>query len=138
MSEEMSTESGGGYLRGLVTGLLFGAAAALLLAPKRGEDLRQDLAEKGTRIKAKASDLGGTVAGTARDIRSRTEEFASTVRAKGSEVAEEATHYAHDVKAKVADTAEEVKAKATGDGQDEGQAGQGEPAGQAHDVVESV
>jgi len=135
MSEE---ESGPGYFRGLVTGLLFGAAAALLLAPKRGEDLRHDLAENATKLKGKASDLGSTVAATASDLRGRTEEFAGTVRAKGSEVVEEATTYAQDVKATVADTAHEVKeqVKAPLDG---GQAADGgDDSGQAHDVVESV
>ncbi len=48
---------GGGYLRGLVTGALVGAATALLLAPKRGEDIRQDLADSAGRLKEKAEEL---------------------------------------------------------------------------------
>ncbi len=35
-----------GYMRGIVHGMLLGAAAALLYAPKPGRELRQDLSGK--------------------------------------------------------------------------------------------
>jgi gas vesicle protein len=45
---------GGGFIIGLALGALVGAAAALLLAPESGEDLRKDITEKGDELKSKA------------------------------------------------------------------------------------
>ena len=45
---------GGGFIIGLALGALVGAAAALLLAPESGEDLRKDNTEKGDELKSKA------------------------------------------------------------------------------------
>ena len=45
---------GGGFIIGLALGALVGAAAALLLAPESGEDLRKDISEKGDELKSKA------------------------------------------------------------------------------------
>ena len=49
----MSTR-GGGFLIGLAIGALAGAAAALLLAPESGEELRQEISEKSEEMKLKA------------------------------------------------------------------------------------
>ena len=49
----MSTR-GGGFLIGLAIGALAGAAAALLLAPESGEDLRREINEKSDEMKLKA------------------------------------------------------------------------------------
>ena len=49
----MSTR-GGGFLIGLAIGALAGAAAALLLAPESGEDLRREIGEKSDEMKTKA------------------------------------------------------------------------------------
>jgi gas vesicle protein len=45
---------GGGFIIGLALGALVGAAAALLLAPESGEELRKDISEKGDELKSKA------------------------------------------------------------------------------------
>lgn len=50
-----------GYIGGLVTGLLLGAAAALLLAPKKGGDVRGEIALGADSLKDKIVDLGGGV-----------------------------------------------------------------------------
>lgn len=50
-----------GYIGGLVTGLLLGAAAALLLAPKKGGDMRGEIALGADSLKDKVVDLGGGV-----------------------------------------------------------------------------
>jgi gas vesicle protein len=49
----MSTR-GGGFLIGLAIGALAGAAAALLLAPESGEELRREMGEKSEAMKLKA------------------------------------------------------------------------------------
>ena len=45
---------GGGFVIGLALGALVGAAAALLLAPESGEELRKDITEKGDELRSKA------------------------------------------------------------------------------------
>ena len=45
---------GGGFIIGLALGALVGAAAALLLAPESGEDLRKDIGEKSDELKTRA------------------------------------------------------------------------------------
>ena len=50
-----------GYIGGLITGLLLGAAAALLLAPKKGGDVRGEIALGADSLKDKVVDLGGGV-----------------------------------------------------------------------------
>ena len=48
------SSKGGGFLIGLAIGALAGAAAALLLAPESGEELRKGIGEKGDELKLKA------------------------------------------------------------------------------------
>jgi len=84
MDDGGSGESG--YLGGLITGLLLGAAAALLLAPKPGGEFRHDLAEGASKLKDKAGSLGGTVSDTARELKARGEDVVSDVRALGEDV----------------------------------------------------
>ena len=45
---------GGGFIIGLALGALVGAAAALLLAPESGEELRKDISEKSDELKTRA------------------------------------------------------------------------------------
>ena len=45
---------GGGFIIGLAIGALVGAAAALLLAPESGEELRKDIGEKSDELKTQA------------------------------------------------------------------------------------
>ncbi|MEM4261110.1 MAG: YtxH domain-containing protein [Candidatus Woesearchaeota archaeon] len=46
-----------GFIFGTIIGGAIGAITALLLAPKSGKELRQDIAEKSSEIYGKASDL---------------------------------------------------------------------------------
>ena len=50
----MGAKTGGAFVVGLAIGALAGAAAALLLAPESGEDLRRDIGAKGDEFKLKA------------------------------------------------------------------------------------
>ena len=112
----MANETGG-YWRGIVTGVLVGAATALLLAPKRGEDIRQDLADSAGRWKEKAEDLTGQLSDTALDLKER-----------GSHLVENARDKSSDLIAQAGEKAEDWKAEAKKE----------EAKEQAHDVVESV
>ena len=52
---------GGGFIIGLAIGALVGAAAALLLAPESGEDLRKDIGEKSDELKTQAQQQVSTL-----------------------------------------------------------------------------
>lgn len=97
---EYNQESGG-YIRGLVTGVLIGAGAALLLAPKRGEELREELAQNAAEWTA---GPGGTLADRAQELKDRATELSHTVaqkaqeyKAKGQDAAAEVAENASDV-----------------------------------------
>lgn len=93
-----------GYIRGLVTGVLIGAGAALLLAPKRGEELRDELAQNASVWKEKATGSGSTLAERAQELKERATELGQTVsqkaqeyKAKGQDALEEVAENASDV-----------------------------------------
>lgn len=57
-SSEMSAS---GFLTGFLMGTTVGAMAALLLAPKSGSDVRQDLAEGGERLRDRAKEAAAQI-----------------------------------------------------------------------------
>jgi gas vesicle protein len=100
MSEH--NQKSGGYLRGLVTGVLIGAGAALLLAPKRGEELREELAQNAAEWKDKAA--AASLADRAQELKDRAAELSQSVaqkaqeyKAKGQNAVEEVAQNASDV-----------------------------------------
>jgi gas vesicle protein len=118
------SEDSSGYWRGLITGVIIGAAAALLLAPTRGDEIRHDLSAGASKVKDRAADLSGTVAETARDLKDRGQDLVSTARSKV---------------AGAADADESVQSSAQAGGESaETRAGDPMLNGQSHDVVESV
>jgi gas vesicle protein len=100
MSENNQKSSG--YIRGLVTGVLIGAGAALLLAPKRGEELREELAQNAAEWKDKAAS--GSLADRAQELKYRATELSQSVaqkaqeyKTKGQSAVEEVAQNASDV-----------------------------------------
>jgi len=82
---------GSGYLKGIVTGVIVGAAAAVLLTPRRGAELRHDLAEGATKLKERGQEL------------------AEQARARGEEVAADAAEHLVDARGAVTDSIGEAK-----------------------------
>jgi len=63
-------EGGGGFMMGLLTGTVLGAGLGILLAPKSGSELRNQLTEG-------ASSLGRRASGAVNDMTERARETAS-------------------------------------------------------------
>jgi gas vesicle protein len=70
----------GGMFKGALIGGLIGAAAALLMAPKSGRELRADLSDRYT-------DVSDRTKKVLADVSIKTQEVAQTVGSKTSEVA---------------------------------------------------
>lgn len=62
----MSDRGGGEFFFGFLIGALAGAAAALLMAPSSGEEVRRQLGERASTLKTQAEKL-------AEEVRSQTE-----------------------------------------------------------------
>ena len=81
----MNENEGGGYWWGLVTGILVGAGAALLLAPRPGEELREEIVEGAGSLKERAGEwkgeVGATLADKAHELKVRGEEAIGSARA---------------------------------------------------------
>jgi gas vesicle protein len=104
--------SGGGFVMGLVTGSLLGAALAVLFAPKPGSDMRQDLAsgaeEFGRVARDKWQDVTATAASAADQGREVYEQARETVQKTAASVGESADRLKDTAK----DTASDVAASA--------------------------
>ncbi len=96
--------SGRDFVFGVILGTVVGGIAGLLLAPKSGRALQDDLSEQSNKIiedvKTKTDDLKAQAQTKAEELRTQAEEKK-----------EEATEKAKEVKAKAEDKKEEVKAK---------------------------
>jgi gas vesicle protein len=147
--EEHEEHSGGGYFRGLVTGVLVGAAAALLMAPKRGEEMRQELAEGAGRFREKADELKGRAEGlstrvseTAQELKERGQHLMDSAVERGTAVVEHAQQEAGEFKAEAKeemrgakDTVAAAKDEASTEAAKPNSSHNGGPV---HDVVKSV
>ena len=114
---------GGAYTRGFVFGALIGGAigaiTALLLAPKSGAELRQELAEKSAGIYDKASDyfddvhenVGTAVSTTVNEGRIRAESIINKAKAQAEELLESAEDVLKEARTKASSAKEQVQAK---------------------------
>lgn len=69
-----SQEGSGGFFAGFIFGALVGAAVALLFAPAPGEEIREQLREKGIELKDRAATLGAEASKKADEFRLRLQE----------------------------------------------------------------
>jgi gas vesicle protein len=89
MSDERDDLSLLGALGLLAVGALIGAAAALLLAPKTGEETRELLREKGTDWARQARDRGSELAKRAQETMGDAHARAHEYLGRGREVVED-------------------------------------------------
>jgi gas vesicle protein len=78
--------SGGGFLTGLLLGLLAGATLAMIAAPQSGEDtrdvLRAKAREAADRARDTAGDIGETVTGKTNELLERGRSIVDQARAR--------------------------------------------------------
>jgi gas vesicle protein len=89
------------FIIGAVVGGLLGAMAALLLAPKSGRELRQDITEQYGTISEKTQQIANTVS-------EKTQQIASTVGEKTASIAKTASTHTTEWVDKAKDVAGSV------------------------------
>ena len=86
--------NGNGMVLGAVVGGIIGAAAALLLAPKSGKQMREDLGGQIQNISQKTKDVASNIRTQTKDIASnissQTKDLASNLRSQAKETMEDA------------------------------------------------
>ncbi|MCY9696075.1 YtxH domain-containing protein [Paenibacillus alginolyticus] len=115
MSEAVGTNKGG-LLLGLVIGGAVGAITSLLLAPKAGSELREDLSNTYRTFNDKTSQLASAVGQKTQDIIStvsdKTQDIASVVSEKTQEAASAVSEKTKDIANTVSHQASEAVDKA--------------------------
>ncbi|WP_261303762.1 YtxH domain-containing protein [Paenibacillus andongensis] len=115
MSEAVGTNKGG-LLLGLVIGGAVGAITSLLLAPKAGSELREDLSNTYRTFNDKTSQLASAVGQKTQEIVStvsdKTQDIASAVSEKTQEVASAVSEKTKDMASSVSHQATEAIDKA--------------------------
>lgn len=89
--DDTYSESGGGYLAGMFTGLAVGFGLGMLLAPRSGSELRQSIARSAGDIQRTAADTYQQASEKMRDVVDRGREVMSRVQSTAEQVANSAT-----------------------------------------------
>ncbi len=95
----------------LLLGAALGAAAAMLLSPKRGQEWRDELKNQGEKLRDQAENLGAKVPTSGGAPAS---DLFATAKEKGAEFAAEAGQHLSDLKNSAAQKVGEVKQQASG------------------------
>jgi gas vesicle protein len=129
---------GGGYFRGLLTGVLFGAAAALMFAPKRGEEMRGELRGRVDDLRGRAEELQGRVTEAASEIKERGTHLVESAKERSTAVIEHAKQEAVELKSEAAQEVQGVKETIVPQQDEAATSSEEANAEQEHDVVNSV
>jgi len=62
------TSRNGGFIVGAMYGIALGGVLGLLFAPKRGSELRRQVADSADRVRRQANDLYGTASDTVNEV----------------------------------------------------------------------
>ena len=82
----------------MIIGALMGGIAALLLAPKSGEELRGDIGDAANKAKSRAEDVKGQVASKYEDLKARMDDH---MKQHAKDAAEATEELAQDVEAQI-------------------------------------
>lgn len=89
--DDTFSESGGGYLAGMFTGLAVGFGLGMLLAPRSGSELRESIARSAGDLQRTASDTYQQASDKVRDVVDRGREVISRVQSTAEQAANTAT-----------------------------------------------
>ncbi len=89
--EDSSSVNGKDFVIGALVGGILGAAAALLLAPKAGKELRQDVSTQASSLKEKSANYSTTVKEKATDLSQKVQEQSAKVVDKAKSLKSQAT-----------------------------------------------
>jgi gas vesicle protein len=92
--ERYENEGTGGFMMGLLTGTVLGAGLGMLLAPRAGAEIRDQIGEQARNFGHKASDQYRKATETATEWAERGREFVDRARDAVSRGAEQAREYA--------------------------------------------
>lgn len=114
MEETMADQND--YVKGLVLGMIIGgtvgAVTSLLLAPKSGAELRQDIAERSADIYGKSSEfVDRTVTNTVNEGKTRAKNIIDSARRQAESLLTNAEQILNDVKTKATDGKEAITEK---------------------------
>ncbi len=84
-----SQESGSGFISGFLLGGLVGAALALVLTPRSGEETRDTLRDKGIELKIKAEEVAARAREEADELLARSKATFGEQKARVQEAIEE-------------------------------------------------
>jgi gas vesicle protein len=85
-SENMSNKKAvKSFLWGTLTGVITGAVAALLLAPKSGRELRSDISDTAQRVGEKTADLSRQAGSAVKSLAKKTSEVAAETKQAASQ-----------------------------------------------------
>lgn len=113
----------GSYTKGFVIGAIIGGAigaiTALLLAPKSGKELRQELADKSSELYGLASEyvskfeenVGSSISATVNEGKLRAENIIASAKKQAGDILSNAEKILSDAKTKAANIKEEIQDK---------------------------
>lgn len=108
-----------GFVLGAIIGGAIGAITALLLAPKSGRELRQELAQKSNELYGLASDyltkieenVGTSISATVNEGKLRAENIIASAKKQAGEILSNAEKVLSDAKVKASSIKEEIEEK---------------------------
>ena len=114
----MADNSGSGdFFAGFLVGALAGAAAALLFAPRSGEETRTIIRDKSIELKDRADELSAEARKRAEEMqvqaRDRAQELQSQAKDRAQELQSQAKGRAQDIQTRVKQAVEQGKQAAT-------------------------
>lgn len=105
---------GGGFVVGLLAGAAIGAGIGMLLAPKSGAELREQLSGRANDLAEKASQQYRRASGVANDLAERGREMYGTARDAVNRGTKEAQRYVRETADSISDEMADVDMSARG------------------------
>jgi len=112
MTDKEMTRNGwnmGSFLSGFFIGGLMGAATAMLVAPKSGEETRTMIRDKGIEARDIGIELKDKAVASAEETRAQAEELARTVQERTEEIARQGRERIEEEKDRLKSTVETIE-----------------------------